>query len=203
MPAEAQALEGGFVEPVLDAQATFRAIMDAMARPASVAKFEPRAVPPAPLTSLAGAIACTLADADTPVWLDTLLGDGEAVRVWLGFHTGTRVVSAPIDATFALIGDPSKMPPLDRFAQGTQEYPDRSATLILQLPSLEGGAALTFRGPGIKNSATISPLGLPADFAAQWSQNTKRFPRGVDLILTAGNRLACLPRSARLTGTEG
>ena len=202
MLAETHALEGGFAEPVLDAQAIFRAVMDAMARPASIAKVALPAAPPAPLTPLAGTIACTLLDADTPLWLDPLLGEGAAVAAWLGFHTGTRVAAAPAEAAFALIGDPSDMPSLDRFAQGTQEYPDRSATLILQLKSLEGGAPLTLRGPGINGETTIASLGLPADFARQWKQNTKRFPRGVDLILTAGDSLACLPRSARLAGQE-
>jgi alpha-D-ribose 1-methylphosphonate 5-triphosphate synthase subunit PhnH len=203
MQAEAHMLEGGFAEPVLEAQATFRAVMDAMARPAGIVRIGPNATPPAPLTPLAGAIACTLMDADTPVWLDPLLSGSEAVRAWLGFHTGTRFASAPDEATFALFGDPAGMPPLDQFAQGTQEYPDRSTTLILQLESLESGPPLTFRGPGIKREATIAPRGLPADFAAQWAENTRRFPRGVDLILTAGDALACLPRSARLVEQEG
>ncbi|MDQ6434596.1 phosphonate C-P lyase system protein PhnH [Mesorhizobium sp. LHD-90] len=203
MQAEAHMLEGGFAEPVLEAQATFRAVMDAMARPARAVKTGSRAAPPAPLTPLAGAIACTLMDADTPVWLDPRLSGSEAVRVWLGFHTGVRFAAAPTDAAFALIGDASDMPPFDRFAQGTQEYPDRSATLILQLDSLEGGAPLTFRGSGIKGEATIAPHGLPADFAAQWGENTRRFPRGVDLVLTAGDRLIGLPRSARLVAREG
>lgn len=203
MLAEEHALEGGFAEPVLDSQAIFRSVMDAMARPARIAKTALPAAPPEPLTPLAGAIACTLLDADTPVWLDPALDESAAVAAWLGFHTGTRFAAAPAEAAFALIGDPSDMPPLDRFAQGTQEYPDRSATLILQLESLGGGAPLTLRGPGIESEATIAPLGLPDDFVRQWTQNTKRFPRGVDLILTAGDSLACLPRSARLVGQEG
>ncbi|MBS3650552.1 phosphonate C-P lyase system protein PhnH [Pseudaminobacter sp. 19-2017] len=196
------AFEGGFAEPVLDAQATFRAVMDAMARPARIIEVAPRAAPPASLSPLVGAIACTLIDADTPMWLDPRLGESEAVRAWLSFHTGARLAAAPAEAAFALIADPGEMPPLDRFAQGTQEYPDRSATLILQLDSLEGGAPLTFHGPGIKGEATIAPVSLPADFVRQWTENTKRFPRGVDLILSAGEALACLPRSARLIEVE-
>jgi alpha-D-ribose 1-methylphosphonate 5-triphosphate synthase subunit PhnH len=202
MLAEANILEGGFEEPVLDAQATFRAVMDAMARPARVVELAARAAPPSPLSALAGAIACTLIDSDTPMWLDPQLGKSEAVGAWLSFHTGARLTSAPAEAAFALIANPGEMPPLDCFAQGTQEYPDRSATLILQLERLEGGAPLTVRGPGIKGEATIGPVGLPADFARQWAENTKRFPRGVDLILVAGEAIACLPRSARLIDAE-
>lgn len=202
MPGEAHMLQGGFAEPVLDAQATFRAVMDAMARPATITRLAVRAAPPAPLAPLAGAIACTLTDADAPVWLDPVLGGSERVRAWLGFHTGARIATAPGDAAFALIANPLLMPPLDRFACGTQEYPDRSATLILQLSSLEGGEPLAFRGPGIKREATIAPIGLPADFAGQWTGNARRFPRGADLVLTAGDAIACLPRSARLVGME-
>ncbi|PYE87894.1 alpha-D-ribose 1-methylphosphonate 5-triphosphate synthase subunit PhnH [Phyllobacterium leguminum] len=202
MQAEASALDGGFAQPVFDAQATFRAIMDAMARPATVMQVDPRAVPPAPLQSLAGAIACTLIDPDTPVWLDSVLGDNEALRAWLAFHANARFVEAPAGAAFALVADPSAMPPLGRFAQGSQEYPDRSATLILQIESFEGGAPLTFHGPGIKGTASMAPLGLPSDFAGQWDENVSRFPRGIDLILIAGDAIACLPRSARLVEGE-
>lgn len=197
MHSEATTLDGGFAEPVFDAQATFRAIMDAMARPARAVPLIARATPPAPLAPLSGALALTLIDSDAPVWLDGSL-DAEPLRHWLAFHTSASFAAAPGHAAFALVSKPSSMPPLDRFAQGIQEYPDRSATLILQIEALEGGPPLTFRGPGIKGTASIAPRGLPADFAMQWRENTHRFPRGVDLILIAGNEIACLPRSARL-----
>ncbi|WP_137391063.1 phosphonate C-P lyase system protein PhnH [Rhodoligotrophos defluvii] len=202
MRPQAHMLEGGFAQPVFDAQATFRAVMDGMARPARRTPLVARTVPPLPLHPLAGALACTLVDADTPVWLDPVLGGSEAVQAWLAFHTGARVARVPTHAAFAFIGAPAAMPPLAEFAQGTQEYPDRSATLVLQLESLEGGTPLTFRGPGIRDEVSIAPAGLPSDFAAQWSSNSRRFPRGVDLILCAGEAIACLPRSAHLVRAE-
>ncbi|MDH7797127.1 MULTISPECIES: phosphonate C-P lyase system protein PhnH [unclassified Beijerinckia] len=196
------ALEGGFTDPVLNAQAAFRIVMDAMARPATVLAMQPLVTPPAPLTSLAGTIACTLIDADTPFWLDPVLGAHEALRTWLGFHTGARATTAAGDAHFALIGDPKSMLSLDQFAQGSQDYPDQSTTLILQVESLHKGTPLAFEGPGIKGRNTLALRGLPADFAHQWRDNTKRFPRGVDLILTTADAVACLPRTARLVQTE-
>jgi alpha-D-ribose 1-methylphosphonate 5-triphosphate synthase subunit PhnH len=40
--------------------------------------------------------------------------------------------------------------------------------------------------------------GLPRDFAAIWQRNHALFPRGIDLILCAGNQLAALPRSVSI-----
>lgn len=200
--APATALDGGFADPVLDAQSAFRTIMDAMARPGSVHAMKPLVAPPAPLGPATGTVACTLIDADTPYWLDPMLSAHGTLSAWLGFHTGASAASAAASSHFALIGDPVSMLPLDRFAQGSQEYPDQSTTLILQLESLTEGAPLTFEGPGIKGRSSIAPKGLPSDFARQWRDNTKRFPRGVDLILTASDAIACLPRTARLVQAE-
>ncbi|MGB3390109.1 MAG: phosphonate C-P lyase system protein PhnH, partial [Pseudaminobacter sp.] len=140
--------------------------------------------------------------ADTPIWLDPALGQSAAVREWLVFHTGARCTDVPAQAAFALIGDGSALPALDGFAQGTQEYPDRSATLVVAIEAFDKGVPLTFRGPGIRGEATIAPGGLPADFTRQWEENTRLFPCGVDLVLAAGNALVCLPRTARLIARE-
>lgn len=202
MPVEATLLDGGFADPVFDAQSTFRTLMEAMASPATIMSLRAMVTPPTPLNAAAGAIACTLIDADTPFWLDARLAESGALRDWLVFHTGGREMPKPAGALFAIIAGVSSMPALDAFAQGTQEYPDRSTTLILQLPGLEGGGLLAFEGPGINGRATLAPKGLPAGFADQWTANRACFPRGVDLILTAGDRIACLPRSARLVSAE-
>jgi alpha-D-ribose 1-methylphosphonate 5-triphosphate synthase subunit PhnH len=199
---ESTALDGGFADSVQDAQAVFRAVMDAIARPATIVGVKPPITPPAPLPPIIGAIASTLLDADTPVWLDPMLSQSPAVREWLVFHTGAACTDQPVEAAFALIGDGSAFPDLDAFAQGTQEYPDRSATLVVAVEAFDGGTPLRFRGPGILDTATIAPRGLPNDFATQWERNTQRFPRGVDLVLAAGDFLACLPRTARLIAPE-
>ncbi|TIU23652.1 MAG: phosphonate C-P lyase system protein PhnH, partial [Mesorhizobium sp.] len=178
-----QSIEGGFADPVFNAQAVFRAIMDAMARPGSAQALPLLAHPPAPLSATAGAVALSLCDNDTPIWLDPRLQVEPAVKAWLGFHTGAPLANTPADAHFALVANPAEMAALDGFSQGTQEYPDRSTTLILLVGDLASGPPLLLEGPGIEKTAMIAPTGMPRHFVEQWKQNNQRFPRGVDIVL--------------------
>lgn len=190
--------EGGFADPVGASQTVFRALMDAMARPGTVHVLPDVTAPPAPLSASASALIATLADADTPVWLDAALTKTSAVRDWIVFHTGAPIVSNPSDAAFALVAAPQNLSALNGFALGTQEFPDRSTTIILQVSTLSDGVQLTLEGPGIKDQAQLAPEPLPQHFETQWRANRAAFPRGVDLILAAPGCVAALPRSTRL-----
>ncbi|TPK23053.1 phosphonate C-P lyase system protein PhnH [Mesorhizobium sp. B2-5-9] len=202
MDIAAQSIEGGFADPVFNAQTVFRAVMDAMARPGSVHPLPPLARPPAPLSATSGAVALALCDNDTPLWLDPALHASAAIGSWLGFHTGAPLANTPADAHFAFVATPAEMMALDGFAQGTQDYPDRSTTLILQVGDLTSGTPLLLEGPGIETSATIAPAQMPRHFVEQWKQNIRRFPRGVDIILATSDRIACLPRTTRIKTME-
>lgn len=198
MAAEFDGVGGAFKEPVFGAQAAFRRIMDAMARPGMVQKLTALPQPPKPLSPVAGAVALTLCDHDTPIWLDTALTVSEPVAAWLGFHTGAPVVRTPTEAHFAFCSNPAELIALENFAQGSQEYPDRSATIVLQVEDFESGEPLVLRGPGIRDETEIAPRPLPRHFVEQWRQNRGRFPRGVDLILAGHDAVAGLPRSTRI-----
>ncbi len=200
---EAAPVEGGFDNPPLASQSVFRAIMDAMARPGTLRPVTARVVPPVPLSATAGAVVLTLCDHDTPLWLDPALEVSADVRGWLGFHCGSPTARIPADAHFALVANPAEMIALENFSQGTQEYPDRSTTLILQVESLTAGRDLRLEGPGIEDVASLAPTPLPRHFCEQWRQNNARFPRGVDLILASPEGVACLPRTTRIRATEG
>ncbi|MBZ9996958.1 phosphonate C-P lyase system protein PhnH [Mesorhizobium sp. BH1-1-4] len=202
MEIAAQSIEGGFADPVFNAQTVFRAVMDAMARPGSVQPLPALAHPPAPLSATSGAIALALCDNDTPLWLDPALHVSAAIGSWLGFHTGAPLANTPADAHFAFIATPAEMMALDGFSQGTQDYPDRSTTLILQVGDLTSGAPLLLEGPGIETSATIAPARMPRHFVEQWKQNNQRFPRGVDIVLATPDGIACLPRTTRIKTME-
>jgi alpha-D-ribose 1-methylphosphonate 5-triphosphate synthase subunit PhnH len=202
MDIAAQSIEGGFADPVFNAQTVFRTVMDAMARPGSVQPLPALARPPAPLSATAGAVALALCDNDTPLWLDPALHASAAIGSWLGFHTGAPLANTPADAHFAFVANPAEMMALDGFSQGTQDYPDRSTTLILQVSDLTSGAPLLLEGPGIETSATIAPAQMPRHFVEQWKQNIKRFPRGVDIILATAEGIACLPRTTRIKTME-
>ena len=106
----------------------------------------------------AGAVALTLCDHDTPLWLDPALAGIGRGRAWLGFHTGAplgqhagrRAFRAGRRARPSLIA-------LENFAQGTQEYPDRSTTLILQVDEpRRRRRPLLLEGPGIETHARRS-----------------------------------------------
>jgi alpha-D-ribose 1-methylphosphonate 5-triphosphate synthase subunit PhnH len=202
LEASVSAIEGGFSDQVLDAQTVFRAVMDAMARPGSVRPLRALPRPPQPLSATAGAVALALCDHDTPMWLDPALTISEAPGAWFAFHTGAPIVKSPADAHFVFVSRPAEFINFENFAQGTQEYPDRSATVVLQMESFSSGEQMILEGPGIRDRAEIAPSPMPRHFVEQWRQNRERFPRGIDLILAGPDAVACLPRTTRIV-TEG
>lgn len=191
------ALAHGFADPVHDGQAVFRAVMDALSRPARVRPLAAHLSPPAPLTPELAAIALALVDADTPVWLDPPLRANPEVASFLRFHTAAPLTEAPDRAAFALIADPARCPPLGSFAQGSLAYPDGSTTLVLAVDNLSDASGPAFSGPGIRGTAAFAARPLSADWPAWLAANHAGFPTGVDLLFVASGLIAGLPRSAR------
>lgn len=195
MPATGLAeLAPGFRDPVHDAQATFRAILDALAHPGRIVE-RPAALAasaPPPLGDAAAAVALTLCDMDTPIWLDSGLA---RCADYLRFHCGAPLVAAPGDAHFAFVSDPSTLPALDAFALGSDEYPDRSTTLVVEVAGLRAGEGHTLSGPGIAGSARLAVAGLPDGFWKEREMLAVLMPRGLDVIFTCGPRLAVVPRT--------
>ncbi|CAM3054843.1 phosphonate C-P lyase system protein PhnH [Paracoccus nototheniae] len=187
------ALTGGFADPAIQSAQGFRVLMQAMAQPGTIHALA-LARPPVPMGRAAGTVALLLADPGTPLHLapdgahrDGAPHDDAALADWLAFHAGCPLV-APDRAVLA-IGRWSDLLPLDRFSIGLPDYPDRSATLIVELDRLEpDGARLT--GPGIRDHARLSLPDL-----APFRANHALAPMGLDFIFTCGDRLACLPRS--------
>ena len=185
----AEHITGGFGDPVFNAQSVFRSVMDAMARPGTVSPVASLAGPPAPLSPTAAAIALTLCDQDTPVWLDAslrALGSGRKLdrlphRRAARPHAGRRAFRA------------RRRP---RKPDGAREFRARHAGISrpldhARLPGREpdgGRDAAASRGRASSASRTLAPTPLPRHFVEQWKQNRARFPRGVDLILAARGR---------------
>ena len=190
-------LPAGFADKVLSAQSVFRSVMDAMARPGSVQRIRAGAGTPAPMMPGTAAIALTLFDHDTQVWLDAAMSATSDVAKWLKFHTGAPVIADSSASSFAVIGDARILPPLDRFAFGSNEYPDRSATLILQVDSLTSGPAFELTGPGIDGAAVLQAT-IPANLFEQLAINANLFPRGIDVVLVHDDAIVAIPRTTRL-----
>ncbi len=183
-----EALSGGFADAPVQSARAFREILEAMARPGTLHRVT-GARPPQPLSTAAGVVLLTLCDSTTPLFL---AGDAKSanVRDWIAFHVGAPLVEAE-KAAFAL-GQWDDLQPVSRFRIGQPDYPDRSATLIVEQDWLTNhGPVLT--GPGIETGSWLS---LPE--TAAFRANRALFPLGFDTIFTSGDRIAALPRSTRV-----
>lgn len=184
----------GFADPVAGAQATFRAVLDAMARPGQIHPAGVGLDAPAPLAPATAALLLTLVDPDTPLWLDPALAPA---RDWIAFHCAAPLVPDPGAAAFLAT---TALPPLDRLRAGSDEAPEEGASVILQLPALGEGPGYRLSGPGLAEpiafaAGGLATGGLGAGFLVAWQANRALFPRGIDLLLCSGTRLAALPRS--------
>jgi alpha-D-ribose 1-methylphosphonate 5-triphosphate synthase subunit PhnH len=183
----------GLADPSHDSQRLFRAILDAFAHPGSIVGLPQTPEAAEPLSRAATAFLLTLVDRETPLWLASDV-DSPALRDFVRFHTGSPIAARPADALFA-VTKAATTPPLDGFAAGVDPYPDRSATVIIDVPALGGGPVRAWRGPGIDNQAKVAVAGLSDAFWSEWAANRTLFPCGVDVVFTAGTDLVALPRS--------
>ena len=188
--------EAGFTEPATDAAHTFRAIMKAMARPGAITGMPSELMPPAPLLPAAAAIALTLCDFQTPVWVSPRLANSDVAQ-FLRFHTGAPLVNDFSRALFVFVAADDDVPALEDLAQGTHEYPDRSATLVIQVSGFDADA-IEITGPGIPAPASFGVAGISTSFWEAMACNHARFPLGVDVFFAGPCSVAALPRSTAI-----
>jgi alpha-D-ribose 1-methylphosphonate 5-triphosphate synthase subunit PhnH len=193
-----------FADPTRESQAVFRAILDALAHPTRSYSLAGPATAPALLGPALGAVALTVLDEDSTVWLGGALANSAEVAGWLDFHTGARRVTDAAAADFAFV-TPDALPALAALRLGTDETPHLSTTAVLDVRGIECESSreahhFTASGPGIETTAELDAPWAEriADFPAQWRANGAAFPRGVDLLLVDDEAVSALPRTTRL-----
>ncbi|WP_340149807.1 phosphonate C-P lyase system protein PhnH [uncultured Sneathiella sp.] len=197
MTSDTAPLSGGFENNVLDATACFRVVLDAMARPAKIHSLPVSISPPRGLNVGTVAVLLTLGDMDTPVWLAPECDTAEA-RAYLRFHAGCPILDDPRQAVFAVMSAERDLSITEELSLGSAEYPDRSATVILESERLIEGEGPLFSGPGFDAPRRFCVEEQPASLWSHVSANQALFPRGLDWILTSDSQLAALPRSTKV-----
>lgn len=187
----------------------FRAILDALSRPGAPVTLAPTltAEAPAPLSPACAMVLTTLVDADARVWLAPSRRTEEIERL-LRFQTSAAPAASPRGAAF-LCGRWDELVDAEPDL-GTPTYPDRSATLLIEVDDLaqferqnapDGAARLS--GPGLAAPTALLVEGVGPDFWRYAQENAGRYPCGVDFIFCAGRRLVGLPRSTRVQHGQG
>jgi alpha-D-ribose 1-methylphosphonate 5-triphosphate synthase subunit PhnH len=155
----------GFDDPVKDSQRSFRTILNALSQPGTVGQLDAMSLNQAPSTwtEAMWAVAMTLLDGDTRVWLSPSLATPVALAS-LQFHTSCPISQKPGEADFVFVGHPIEQPDWSSLRQGEAEFPDLSATVVLQVPGIE---VVEPRNPSGEEStapnfaASVAPIVTP------------------------------------------
>ncbi len=191
-------ISGGFEDPVQDSQRCFRQMLRALSSPGSIVECGVKPPPPAGLCSASTALLLALLDSDCAVWISPGAGSS-GLADFFRFHTGCTSASSMAVANFALIRNELELPRLANFNWGSDEYPDRSVSLILQVEHLREGGPWQLTGPGIERSRSVCAGNLPLWFIGDWASLHASFPRGFEVFLCADNKIMALSRTTRLS----
>lgn len=186
-------LKPAFDNPVTGSRQSFRLALKAMSEPGL--SHELRLVDALDTLAPASyALALTLLDSDTKVWLSPAL-DTPVIRANLAFHCACPVVEQARNADFALMLA-SETGVIASLNAGTDRDPDQSCTALIQLDSFEGGVPTVWQGPGIETQRQVC---LPVNQAFwQTRQAVTAFPRGIDMFFIAGEQIMALSRSTQV-----
>ena len=189
---ETTVVMAGFKDPIADAQTCFRGVLDAMAHPGRIVPLDPPAEHPDGINAPALSVLLTLADYTTPIWMGR---EDPQIAAYLGFHSGAPLTPHADTATFAWLPAESRPIDLTMFHPGDAEYPDRAATVLIDISGFEDGPPVSLSGPGIENEIHLAAAGLDASFWAAMTANNASYPLGVDIILTGPAAIVAIPRS--------
>ena len=171
--------------PVVETQPVLRRILKAMSEPGAAVML-PCTEQWAGISPAATALLTTLNEADAPLFAAPVL-ETSALRDSLHRNNGAPLTSEQ-PAAFALLHSDSDPDLAAICAPG--------ATVILEVPALNGGLTLRLRGPGIQERRAIAPQLPPKTlaFLREWPLNGQ----GVNLMLTCGEMMMVLPRTAQV-----
>lgn len=175
------------VDSVHDTRGTFRAVLTAMSRPGTVQR--------APVDPADRAVVVTLVDHEVGCYTeDTELEDA------LGREG--RLDARPLPEAAVVHVDGSTDGRIVEARRGTLREPSDGATVVYRVGGIVEGAAtgdrtigLALSGPGVPGSRSLAVAGLPAEEVEAIAEAQSEYPRGVDVVLTAGDRVAAIPRS--------
>jgi alpha-D-ribose 1-methylphosphonate 5-triphosphate synthase subunit PhnH len=188
------ALSPGFADPSHDAQQLFREVLDAFSHPGRIVTLADVPQGPGTISPATAAYLLTLADRDTSLWLAPAFNTPE-VRDYLRFHAGVPIVEDRAAATFAVLPHDDANP-FEGFAIGTDTYPDRSATLVIEVPALGTGPTTSWTRPGHRRRGPVRDrrTGRPV-LAGNAPPITRSSPAGWTWSSPQGPELLALPRS--------
>jgi alpha-D-ribose 1-methylphosphonate 5-triphosphate synthase subunit PhnH len=183
----------GFEDPARGSQQTFRAILEAMEHPGQIVTIRENPHAPQVFNSACAAACLTLLDYETAVWTDI---DWRSPAIsWLQFGCGSSVVTEPCMANFAIITNPTTMPPLDYFRISRYEYPEKATTMVVQvndiLPVPDNKYSKIFSG----KIARLELKGVTQNFWYQWQQLSRLYRPGIDIFFTCDDVLTALPKT--------
>jgi alpha-D-ribose 1-methylphosphonate 5-triphosphate synthase subunit PhnH len=187
----------GLEDVAIDSAIIFRASLDALAHPGRIVAMTRRLDPPAPLYQTTAALGVTLCDFDTPMWIAPELYS-PAVADYMRFRTGVPIRNEIAGARFLFCNHLSAVSALMSADRGTAEYPDRSATLIIQVDSFDDPSTVALSGPGIANAQPFAAARIGEEFWRAAAANHVLYPLGADFIFASPDAIAGLPRSAAI-----
>lgn len=171
----------------LQAQAVYRAVLDAFARPGTI-RLLPRTAYPSALLS-----AMSLADLETGTHL--LEAPGEEWTSVLATATGAPQTSLR-DAKFVTALRPLTDDELGEVSVGTPLSPESGATVIIAVDSVRGGDAVRLTGPGVPQPIEFAPHGISTGIWETRERLVSAFPTGVDLLFVGRDGdLVGIPRT--------
>jgi alpha-D-ribose 1-methylphosphonate 5-triphosphate synthase subunit PhnH len=191
------------------AQADFRALLAALARPGTL-----ETITPTPGTPPVLAVAAGLADVEVP--LCVLTADGQDGRrdqedQARALHMATSAPVADLgDARLVVALRPPSEEEVAALRRGDALHPEHGARLVLAVDELSTpgdvgtGTVLTLTGPGVPGYRRIRVAGPPPEVFRALAAASSAFPAGVDTFLVAADgTVAGLPRSTHVSIENG
>ena len=189
-------------DPIFNGQHHYRRLLDAMARPGKIVSLDDVSIsPPLGWSAAAMLVGFTLLDREVSFW-NLLLDQG--LKNYLSHQTGAVYAEVEL-ADFVFWQGHVPFSKNKSIKSGTLEYPEDSATLILQVDevsehAIENSLGVIMTGPGIKHDHTRFIKGLHPDNLMLIQQINAEYPLGVDLFLAdRKNQVMAISRTTAFT----
>jgi alpha-D-ribose 1-methylphosphonate 5-triphosphate synthase subunit PhnH len=189
-------------DEVFDAQAHYRELLDAMARPGKINRL--KHVPLSPAGGLDLGSACIALTLLGPEIAFSVMGYEHAAAKYIRNNTGAKE-SHPEAANFIFTTAGLSTLAIRCAAAGNLLYPETSATLVIAVRKFstdeDGELKLALSGPGIESETIVFVDGWDQSALESRAEKNAEYPLGVDLILVAAAAecsepaVLCLPRT--------